>query len=279
MADRSLSEPEGPAPTAEVYSERDCPSFEAALATRSAAREVGFFLAHLRPGMRVLDVGCGPGSITLGLAAVVAPAEVVGVDLQAAQVEQARALAAERSVANARFEVANVYELPFPNASFDAVLAHTVLMGLREPVLALRELRRVLRPGGVVGLRDPDWGADLFAPVTPLVEQWWAVRRQVLQHNGGQVRGRDHRGQLLEAGFARAEAQASASSAGSQAATRQYAAFLKAQLAAHARTAIAQQWLDQGTIDAIAEQFDRWGERPDAFSARIYCEAIGWVEE
>ena len=86
--------------------------------------------------------------------------------------------------ANVHFEVANVYELPFPDGSFDAVLAHTVLLGLREPVRALQELRRVLRPGGVVGVRDPDWGADLFTPATPIVEQWWAVRRRIMQHNG-----------------------------------------------------------------------------------------------
>jgi ubiquinone/menaquinone biosynthesis C-methylase UbiE len=279
MTDQSRSEAAMSKPTVEVYSERDCPAFEAALAVRTASREVAFFLAHLRPGMRVLDVGCGPGSIALGLAEVVTPGEVVGVDLQPAQVEQARALAAERGVANARFEAANIYELPFPNGSFDAVLAHTVLMGLREPVRALQELRRVLRPGGLVGLRDPDWGADLFTPATPLLEQWWAIRLRVLQHNGGQVLGRQHRRQLLEAGFARAEAQASASSAGSLTDTRRYAGFLKAQLAAHARTAIAEGWLDPSVVEAITEEFDRWGERPDAFSARIYCEAIGWVDD
>ena len=87
------------------------------LAARTASREVAFFLSHLRSGMRVLDVGCGPGSITLGLAEVVAPAEVVGVDLQPAQVEQARALATERQATNVRFEVASIYELPFPNGS------------------------------------------------------------------------------------------------------------------------------------------------------------------
>jgi SAM-dependent methyltransferase len=277
MTDQSLSETETSGPATERYSQRDNRAFSDTMALRNASSEVSFFLAYLRPGMAVLDVGCGPGSITLGLAAVVAPAEVVGVDLEPAQVEQARARAAERSVANARFEVANVYDLPFPNGAFDAVLIHTVLIGLREPVRALRELRRVLRPGGVVGVRDPDWGADLLAPTTPLLEQWWNVRWRVLKHNGGEALGRLLRGQLLEAGFARADAQATVSSAGSLAETREYAGFLKAQLNGHARTAIAQGWLDQSTVDAIAEDFDRWAERPDAFSARIYCEAIGWV--
>jgi SAM-dependent methyltransferase len=160
--------------------------------------------------MRLLDVGSGPGSITLGMAEVVAPAEVVGVDLQPAQVERARALATERGVANARFEVASVYELPFPDGSFDAAFAHMVVMHLREPVRALREIRRVPRPGGVVGVRDANWSGDLWAPMTPLLEQFAALRVRVRHHNGGDpYLGRHPRRMLLEAGFARTAATAS----------------------------------------------------------------------
>ena len=249
------------------------------LAARTASREVAFFLPHLRSGMRVLDVGCGPGSITLGLAEVVAPAEVVGVDLQPAQVEQARALAAERGVTNARFEVASVYELPFPNGSFDAVLAHGVLMGLREPVRALQELRRVLRPGGVVGVRDADMGcrhlhprdAALGAVVGASPPGPPAQRRRASWAATTASR-------LLEAGFARAEAQRVGDErriAGRNAPTRR---LFQGSACGHARTAIAEGWLDQSTADAIAEEFDAWAERPDAFSARIYCEALGWVD-
>ncbi len=120
--------------------------------------------------MQLLDVGCGPGAITVGLAGVVAPGEVVGVDFQATQVDQARALAAERGVVNARFEIGDAYQLPFPDGSFDALFAHAVLMHLRDPVRALAEMRRVLRPGGIAGVRDPDLGAVVFTPATSLLE-------------------------------------------------------------------------------------------------------------
>jgi ubiquinone/menaquinone biosynthesis C-methylase UbiE len=83
--------------------------------------------------MALLDCGCGVGSITLGLAAAVAPGEVVGVDLQPAQLERARALAAERGATNVRFEAADVYALPFSDASFDAVFAHTLLLTRPTP--------------------------------------------------------------------------------------------------------------------------------------------------
>jgi ubiquinone/menaquinone biosynthesis C-methylase UbiE len=160
MSDQSISQVSTSIPAAESYSHRGNPAFEAELVLRTASQEAAFFLRFLRPGMRVLDLGCGPGSITLGLAEAVAPGEMVGVDVQPSQVAQAQALSAARGVMNVRFEVADVYRLPFPDGSFDALFAHAVLMHLREPARALVEVRRVLRPGGIVGVRDSDFSQN-----------------------------------------------------------------------------------------------------------------------
>ena len=263
---------------AEVYTQQANPAFEAELAARTASRDGAFLLPHLRPGMRVLDVGCGPGSITLGLAEAVSPGEVVGVDLQAAQVEQARALAVSRHAKNVCFEAASIYALPFPDRSFDAVFANGVVMHLAEPVGALAELRRVLRAGGIAAVRDPDFGASLYAPTTPLLERLLALRTRVRRHNGGDpFRPRHYRRLLLEAGFVRAEAGASVEAAGSAAKTGRHAAFLKAMLQGFAPTLRAQGWLDQPAIDAMAGEIDAWASRPDAFYATTWCEAIGWL--
>jgi SAM-dependent methyltransferase len=265
-------------PGAPDYIQRANPAFEAVLATRTASNAAAFFLTYLRPGMRVLDVGCGPGSITLGLAEVVAPGAVVGIDLQPAQVEQARAEAATRGVTNVSYEVADLYTLPFPDGAFDAAFAHTVLIGLREPLRALAELRRVLRPGGVMGVRDPDWGTWLRVPTIPLIEQGFDVAVRGVQHHGGDpFRARHHRELLLEAGFVRPEATASVSSAGSPEATRRHAVFMKAQLQGAARTALAEGWMDQAAVEAVVAAIDAWAERPDAFAAWTWCEAVGWV--
>jgi len=124
------------------------------------------FTQHLRPGMRLLDAGCGPGSVTMELAALVAPGEVVGVDSDAAILARATALLAERRFNGlpVRFERGDIYSLPYPDASFDAVWSQFVFCHLREPVTAMREIRRVLRPGGVFGVMDPDHTLVLFEP-------------------------------------------------------------------------------------------------------------------
>ncbi|MDQ3701746.1 MAG: class I SAM-dependent methyltransferase, partial [Chloroflexota bacterium] len=96
-------------------------------AGRTAEREAAFFLRHLRSGMRVLDVGCGPGSITLGLAAAVSPAEVIGLDVEPGVIARAREAAVARGAGNVRFEVGSAYDLPYAEGSFDAVFAHTLL--------------------------------------------------------------------------------------------------------------------------------------------------------
>jgi SAM-dependent methyltransferase len=187
---------------------------------------------------------------------------VVGVDLQPSQVAQAEELSAARGVMNVRFEVADVYRLPFPDGSFDAVFAHVVLMHLREPVRALAEMRRVLRRGGIAGVRDSDWGGRIYAPRTALLEQWYALTVRIRQRNGGDpFMGRHHRRLLLDAGFARAKASVSVWTAGTPEETRHRAAFLKAQLKGLAPTALGEGWMDQTMVEAVAAEIDAWAER------------------
>jgi len=280
MADQSSPRATMSTHTAAVYSQHANLAFEAALATRTASKQAAFLLPYLHPGLQVLDVGCGPGSVTLDLGQLVAPGQVVGIDIQPAQVEQAQAQASIRGATNVRFEVADIYALPFPDGAFDVAFVHAVLMHLREPVQALVELRRVLRPNGLVGVRDPDWGARLHAPTTPLLEQWRAIAVRVRQHNGGDpFMGRHHRRLLLEAGFARTEARASVESVGTREEVLRHAAFLKAQWQGFARTALVEGWVDQVTVDTVASEIDAWALRPEAFAVSTYCEAIGWVSD
>src|SRR6266850_2508533 len=87
---------------------------------RRTGEVAGFLTPHLRAGMRLIDCGCGPGSITVDLAEILAQGEAIGIDLRESALAEARMLARTRGIANVRFEVASVYQLPYPNASFDA---------------------------------------------------------------------------------------------------------------------------------------------------------------
>ena len=114
------------------------PAATAIMAERTAQTHAAFFLPHLKPGMSLLDCGCGPGTITLGFAELVAPAEVVGTEIEESHVAIARANAAKHKVPNVRFETANIYELPFDDTSFYAVFISAVLGNLHEPIRGLR---------------------------------------------------------------------------------------------------------------------------------------------
>jgi SAM-dependent methyltransferase len=134
------------------------------MTSRTAEGRAAFFLPSLSPGMRVLDAGCGPGTITYGLARAVLPGgSCTGVDGEASQIELARAHAAAEH-GNLAFEAASIYGLPFAGDSFDAVFSHAVFEHLARPQAALAELRRVLRPGGVLGICSSDWGDARIEP-------------------------------------------------------------------------------------------------------------------
>ncbi|NBM18848.1 methyltransferase domain-containing protein [Streptomyces sp. GC420] len=153
---------------------------------RTAANSAAYLLGELRPGLTVLDVGCGPGTITADLAALVAPGRVTAVDAAPGVLEQAAAVAAERGLDNVEFTVADVHALDFPDDSFDVVHAHQVLQHVGDPVAALREMRRVCRPGGIVAARDADYGAMTWFPSDAGMDRWLELYRTVARANGGE---------------------------------------------------------------------------------------------
>jgi ubiquinone/menaquinone biosynthesis C-methylase UbiE len=197
------------------------------LAKRTASLEASFFLPHLRPGMRLLDCGCGPGTITVNLAEVVAPGEVVGIDIEDKQFEIGRANARERGVSNVRFETGNIYDLPFPSDTFDAVFAHAVLYHLKTPRKALIELHRILKPGGVIAIRDLDNGGTIFTPSSQILDKALELIGRVLEYNGGNsLFGRSQRAILREVGFVNIQVSASYDSYGTAEATRGVGKYL-----------------------------------------------------
>lgn len=152
---------------------------------RRVDNSAGYVASRLAQGASLLDVGCGPGTLTVDLARRVAPGRVVGIDSAEAIVHQATS-DCPRDVANVEFRVGNVYELDFGSGTFDFVHAHQVLQHLNDPVAALREMRRVCRPGGSVVARDADYGAMTWHPADDRLARWLASYRAVAAANGGQ---------------------------------------------------------------------------------------------
>lgn len=189
-------------PPAERYTPGQTGAAVAMMAARTVETHGRFFLPHLRPGQPVLDVSCGPGTMTAGIAAAVAPGVVLGVDADAEQLQQACQLAAQTGLYNLTFEAASCYELPWPDASADRVFSHALLEHLAEPVDALREAHRVLRPGGIIGVCSPDWGGFLLTPPSRAVDAAVRAYQQVQLDNGGDpCAGRKLGVHLHEAGF------------------------------------------------------------------------------
>ncbi|MFD4948961.1 methyltransferase domain-containing protein [Streptomyces sp. NPDC058239] len=153
---------------------------------RTAANSAAYLIDELRPGIAVLDVGCGPGTITADLAALVAPGRVTAVDTSREILDRAAEFAAERGLDNVEFTTADVHALDFPDDSFDVVHAHQVLQHVGDPVQALREMRRVCRPGGIVAARDSDYAAMTWYPEVPGMDAWQELYRRVARANGGE---------------------------------------------------------------------------------------------
>lgn len=153
---------------------------------RTAENSAGYLLPHLRPGLSVLDVGCGPGTITVDLAARVGPGRVTAIEMTKDALDLARTEAQTRGQSNIDFATSDVHALDLPDDTFDIVHAHQVLQHVADPVQALRELRRVCKPGGVVAVRDADYAGFTWFPQLPALDHWMQLYAAAARANGGE---------------------------------------------------------------------------------------------
>lgn len=154
--------------------------------SRTAENSAGYLIGHLRPGMMLLDVGCGPGTITADLATLVAPGRVTAIDTAAETLPMAERAAADRGVDTVEFAVGDVNALDHADGSFDVVHAHQALQHVGDPVGALHEIRRVCKPGGIVAVRDVDYAAMTWYPDVPVLDEWLSLYRRTARRNGGE---------------------------------------------------------------------------------------------
>ena len=166
---------------------------------RTIANSAAYLEPYLRAGLSLLDVGCGPGTITAEFAERLAPGRVVGVD--AAPEVIARA-SAEFERPNLQFITGDAYSLPFDDDTFDIVHSHQTLQHVARPVEMLREMRRVAKPGGIVAARDVDYAGTIWFPRLPGLDRWIDLYDRVHRSNGGEPdAGRQLKSWALDAGL------------------------------------------------------------------------------
>ena len=253
--------------------------FQKSISQRSLEGPFGaFFLPYLAEGHAVLDCGCGPGSITLGIARAVAPGEVVGADVDESAVEAARAGAVAAEVQNVRFEQADAYDLPFGDGTFDRVFVSSLLEHLSRPDQAVREFLRVLKPGGIAGI-GAIAGAGFVHPETPEIYEVLRLSERALRFSGGDpTLGRSLRELLLEAGFAQVEYNATGISNGTNEQVRRAAdALIDRSLSGPMlETMLREGWLQQDRVEAMKQAIRAWGENPHAVGVMMYGTAVAW---
>ena len=248
---------------------------------RGADVYAGFLLRHLLPDMSVLDCGCGEATITLGLAEAVPNGRVVGVDVEEGRFAAARRHASSTGRNNLVFTVADGRQLPFHDAEFDAVLCHSVLETLGDPASVVAELRRITKPGGVVGAASVEYGGIILAGErTAGPRRFYDIRQQAWRAEGiaDPNMGRHLRGLFQQAGFGRVEALADYVNYGTPDLVMTFARDraeecrdqqLQATVTRHG-IASAEELIH------LAAEWEEWGEDPGAFFAFAWCRVLAW---
>lgn len=263
----------------ETYSHRGSTAATDIMAERTGNEHAVFLLPHLQQGMRLLDAGCGPGTITLDLAKRVAPGEVVGIDQGPEQIEAARQHAVQQQAKQVRFEVADICALPFPDNSFDAAYCNAVLAHLQHPEQAVRELYRVLKPGGVAGIRNGANQGFFVAPPSPLILRGLELYMELVKANGGSPYiGQTQHALLREAGFVRRVVTASFECKADpiQNRTSGQAAAVWVHEASFGGKLVELGLATREELQQIVDAWRAWGEHPDSLLALPWCQVVGW---
>ena len=253
--------------------------FLALLKRRNAENDAFHLLPRLKPGLRVLDLGCGPGTISVGLARAVEPGELHGVDIEESQVKMAQAAAVAGGHDNASFRTGDATDLPYEDDFFDVVHFHAVLTHIPNTRTTLAEVKRVLKPGGFVSARELIGDSSFLKPTLGRLEHRWTTFQRLLTANGGHPQiGKELKATFIDAGFSDIEISAS------------FETFSTGEDIA-AYHGLATGWFfDPDTVEVAVKHglatraefdhwrrtLDEWKAASDAFAAVAWGQAIGF---
>ena len=246
---------------------------------RRASDSASFVLPRLKSPIRLLDFGCGPGTITIDLAEHLLPnGSVVGIDNSSTVIDQARVRLDQKGTQNISFEVRSIYETGYGAKTFDAVYAHQVLQHLSEPVMALSEAKRVLKPRGICAVREVDWGASALWPPDERLLAFLDVYSRVAACNGGNASaGRQLKEWFMQAEFSDLEVTTSNWSFSDQNGLKWWGEQWSERIL---HSELGKRAIDYGIatdhdLEEISQGWLDWVNTPGAFFAFIQVEVIG----
>lgn len=239
---------------------------------RTIYKEALFFQKYLNSNMKVLDCGCGPGSISMGIAEFLKDGYIILTDIKKGQLEIAKNEAKRRNLENIEYVQCDIYNLPFENSSFDAVFSHAVLQHLSNPQKAINEMYRVLKPHGVLGIRDDDADSLLIYPYTRRMKSIISYIKRLIPNNDGNPNiGKKYKEFLTRAGFKHIICTASCG-------------YDSDSDSIHNRADVALKLIEKAgqefqmsieKVEKMKKDIKKWRDSPFSFSCITWCEGIG----
>ncbi|KAJ5920922.1 methyltransferase-UbiE family protein [Penicillium verhagenii] len=262
------------------YTNDHSPSVLKTYTWRDANNSAAYLLPYLRPQMSILDVGCGPGSITIDLARKVPQGHVVGVEYVSDPLEGARSLASSEGVTNVKFQVGDIHDLPFPDNSFDVVHAHQVLQHIADPVQAFKEMRRVAKQGGIVAVQETI--TSTIWPNSEGLAAWSDLQDRMRQDKGNYAKaGVQLHVWAREAGFAVENMKKSTGSwCFSSPDEREYwggAMEARVRSSGLAATAVREGLVSEIDLEQMATAWRTWVENEDGWLGFLHGQILCWA--
>lgn len=247
------------------------------LRRHTAEASAKYLLPHLRPGLRVLDFGCGPGTVSVGLAKAVAPGELHGVDMEESQIEMARAVATSQNQNSAVFHVGDAANLPFDDGFFDVAHCHSVLIHIPDTSAVLAEVKRVLRPGGLIACREMICESSFSHPHFDVLGRAWDMFEDLLAADDGHPQmGKDLKTHFVEAGFANTQVTASVDVYSTPADIEFIYGFVNQWFLSPEITEAAIKYgaSTRELCDQIRVGYERWKDHPGAICSLVWGEIV-----
>ncbi len=248
-----------------------------ALRRYTAQASAFHLLPYLRPGLRILDFGCGPGTISVGLAKAVEPGELHGIDMEESQIELAKEVARFNGRSNAHFQVADITDMPFEDGFFDVAHCHNVLMHVPDTQAALAEVKRVLKSGGIISCREMICESSFTEPDFGVIRKAWDMFEDLLSADDGHPQmGKQLKNHLQTAGFTNPRITSSFDIHSTPADVGFIYGFANMWFLAPeiVEAAIKYGATTRELCDAIADAYDRWKDHPGAVCGVAFGEAV-----